>query len=104
MSAGKDREGRNNVNLKDGKKSKNRGALVHLGYGNFVQFGRVVALLAANAAPAKRLREKAEKHGRLLNANAGHRTQALIVTDSNHVILCALSGEALKARLEESQA
>ncbi|MCX5888102.1 MAG: DUF370 domain-containing protein [Deltaproteobacteria bacterium] len=87
------------MNFKHGQRAKNRGTLVHIGYGNFLNWNRVVAILAPETAPAKRLRAEAVASGRLLIANAGRRTKAVIITDSNHVILAALAATVLRERL-----
>jgi hypothetical protein len=92
------------MNFKHGQRAKNRGALLHIGYGNFLNWVRVVAILAPEAAPVKRLRAEAAKAGRLLSANGGHRTKAIIITDSNHVILAALEATALCQRLPDEEA
>jgi len=83
------------MNFKDGHRGKSRGRLVHIGYGHFIQAGRVVALLAPETAPVQRLRQRAKEEGRLIDATCGRKTLALILTDSNHVILAAAASAGL---------
>ena len=55
------------------------------------------------SAPLKRLIDRAEAEGRLVRANKGRRTRAVIITDSNHVVLSGVSPETLKARFQEER-
>ena len=64
-----------------------RERLLSLGSGNFVVASRVVGIVNPQSAPMRRLREDARAEGRLVDATRGHKTRAIIVTDSNHVIL-----------------
>ena len=73
--------------------------LVNIGFGNTLVNWRVVALIMPNSAPSKRLREEARKTQRLVDATHGRKTRAIIVTDSNHVILSAVHVETLSQRL-----
>lgn len=72
---------------------------LHIGFGNTVAASRVVSILMPGSCPMKRLRERAEKEGRLLDATKGRRTRSIIVTDSNHVILSGITPETLWVRL-----
>ncbi len=74
-------------------------AVLNIGFGNVVATGRIVAIVSCNSAPLKRLKDEAKKQGRLIDATEGRRTRAIIVTDSNHVILSALQPETLTQRL-----
>ena len=64
--------------------------LVNIGFGNVVVASRIVAILTPNSAPMKRLKEEARQHGKLLDATQGRKTRAVIITDSDHVILSAI--------------
>jgi len=79
-------------------------ALLNLGYGNLVVASRVVAIVAANSAPMRRLREEASSRGKLVDATQGRRTRSIIVTDSDHVILSAVNPETIAARLAQDGA
>ena len=72
--------------------------LVNVGYGNFVAGHRVLAILSAASAPMKRLREEARERGKLVDATQGRRTRALIVLDSDAVVLSGVHPETLAQR------
>ncbi len=74
-------------------------ALFSIGYGNLVMAARVIAIVAPQAAPMKRLREEASSRGKLVDATQGRRTRSIIVTDSDHVILSAINPETVASRL-----
>jgi len=73
--------------------------LINIGFGNTVVSQRVVAVVMPQSAPSKRLREKAARADRLIDATQGRKTRSIIVTDSNHVILSAVHAETLTLRL-----
>ncbi|HEX16155.1 MAG: hypothetical protein DRG33_00530 [Deltaproteobacteria bacterium] len=73
--------------------------LVNIGFGNVVVASRVVAVLSPNSAPMRRLKEAARERGKLIDASQGRKTRAIIVTDSDHVILSAVQPETLAQRL-----
>lgn len=75
------------------------GVLFNIGYGNLVAASRVIAIVAPQAAPMKRLRDEASNRGKLVDATQGRRTRSIIVTDSDHVILSAINPETIAARL-----
>lgn len=72
--------------------------LVNIGFGNSVVSRRVIAIISPSAAPIKRLREEARDEKRLIDATQGRKTRAVIVTDSNHVILSAIQSETIAQR------
>ena len=78
--------------------------LLNIGYGNFVMASRVASIVSPSAAPMKRLRDLAAKGNKLVDATQGRRTRSIIVTDSDHVILSALTPETIAARLREDDA
>ena len=75
--------------------------LVNVGYGNMVSIPRVVAIVSPDAAPIKRMIQDARDSGRVIDATCGHRTRAVLVTDSDHIILSPLLPETVAARMEE---
>lgn len=75
-------------------------ALLNIGFGNVVAAGRVVAIVTPGSAPVKRLKDRARDAGKLVDATQGRRTRAVIVTDSDHVILSAVAAETITQRLE----
>jgi len=72
--------------------------LVNIGYGNMVMATKVVAVLSPDSAPMRRLKEEAKEQKRLLDATQGRKTRAIIITDSDHVILSAVQVETLMQR------
>jgi len=75
------------------------GRLINIGFGNTVVSQRVVAVILPQSAPSKRLREEARQEQRLIDATHGRKTRAIIVTDSNHVILSAVHADTLSQRI-----
>ena len=85
-----------------GVRDRNVGALptmVNIGYGNLVTAARVIAIASPSSSPMRRLREEAGRRGKLLDATEGRRTRSIVVTDSDHVILSAITPETIAARL-----
>ncbi len=76
-------------------------AVLNVGFDNAVMAARVVAVVAADPSPIKRLREAAGRHRKLIDATNGRRTRTVIVTDSDHVILSSLQPATLIQRLAE---
>jgi regulator of extracellular matrix RemA (YlzA/DUF370 family) len=75
--------------------------LVHVGFGNMVVAERIVAIISPSSAPIKRLKEEARKAGLLVDVTQGRKTRAILVMDSNHVILSAIQPETITGRFEE---
>lgn len=71
---------------------------INIGYGNMVMSTKVVAVLSPDSAPMRRLREEAKERKMLIDATEGRKTRALIITDSDHVILSAVQVETLMQR------
>ncbi len=78
--------------------------LVNIGYGNVVAAPRIVAVVSPDSAPMKRLKDDARDHRKLIDATQGRRTRSILVTDTDHVILSALSAETIAERLETGKA
>lgn len=85
------------------KKGDASPVLVNIGFGNVVASSKVVAIVTPGSAPMKRMREEAQKTGRLVDATQGRRTRSIIVTDSNHIILSALQAETITQRFQEGK-
>ena len=75
--------------------------LVHVGFGNMIVAERIVAIIQPASSPVKRLKEEARDAGRLIDATKGRKTRAIIVTDSNHVLLSAIQPETIVNRISE---
>lgn len=71
---------------------------VNIGYGNMVMASKVVAVLSPDSAPMRRLKEEAKERRMLIDATQGRKTRAIIITDSDHVILSAVQVETLMQR------
>ena len=76
---------------------------VNIGFNNMIVDSRIVAVISPESAPAKRMVGEAKDNARIIDCTGGRRTKSVIVTDTDHVILCALSGEALSTRLNENK-
>ena len=74
---------------------------INIGFGNMVAADRVVALAAPDSAPVKRLIQDARDQGRVIDVSCGRRTRAVIITDSEHVILSAIQTETIANRLDD---
>ena len=74
---------------------------INVGFGNMVAADRVVALVSPDSAPMKRLVSEARESGRIIDVTCGRRTRAIIVTDSDHVILSATQPETISNRLAD---
>ena len=72
--------------------------LVNIGFGNMVVASRIVAIITPSSAPMKRLKEEARQHGKLIDATQGRKTRAVIITDSDHVILSAVQPVTMTQR------
>ena len=72
--------------------------LINIGFGNIVNSDKIVAIIAPDSAPAKRLVQNSKETVRVVDATQGRRTRAVIITDSDHVILSALLPETISGR------
>lgn len=75
--------------------------VVNLGFNNIVMRDRIIAVVAPEAAPVKRMREEARRNRKLIDATHGRRTRAIIITDSDHVILSSAQPETIAQRIVE---
>jgi len=73
--------------------------MVNVGYGNIVNSEKIVAVIAADTAPSKRMIANARENNLLVDATSGRKTQGIIVTDSHFLILSALLPETLMGRI-----
>ena len=73
---------------------------INIGFGNMVAVDRIVALVSSDSAPIKRLIQDAKDDGRTIDVTCGRRTRAVIITDSEHVILSAIQAETIANRLD----
>ena len=75
--------------------------LINIGYGNMVSSSKIVAVVSPDAAPVKRIVQEAKAKNMAVDATCGRKSKAVIVTESDHVVLSALSPEAIGNRSEE---
>ncbi len=73
--------------------------LINIGFGNIVAANRLVAIVSPESAPIKRIIQEARDRGSLIDATYGRRTRAVMITDSDHVILSAVQPETVANRL-----
>lgn len=78
--------------------------LINIGFGNIVSAHRIVAIVSPESAPIKRIITEARDRGMLIDATYGRRTRAVIITDSDHVILSAVQPETVAHRLAAKEA
>ena len=72
--------------------------LINIGFGNMVSASRLIAVVSPESAPIKRMVQAARERGNLVDASYGRRTRAVLITDSDHIILSALQPETLAGR------
>ena len=77
--------------------------MLNIGYGNVVASQRVVSVVSPQSAPMKRLREQAEKRGKLVDATQGRRTRSILILDTDHVVLSAVNPETILSRLASGE-
>ena len=73
--------------------------LINIGFGNLVSAQRILAIVSPDSAPIKRLIQESRDRGMLIDATYGRKTAAVLIMDSDHVVLSALSTEKLAPRL-----
>ena len=77
--------------------------LINIGFGSMVAAGRVLSMLAPDSAPIKRIVQEAKERGMLIDASYGRATKTVILMDTDHVILSALTPDVLSARWQDKQ-
>ena len=74
-----------------------------IGFGSMVAANRVLAIVEPDSAPIKRVVQEARDRGMLIDASYGRKTQAVILMDTDHVILSALNPESISARWKDKE-
>lgn len=77
--------------------------LINIGFGNLFSGDRVIAIVSPDSAPIKRIVQESKDKGLLIDATCGRRTRAVIITDSDHVILSAIQTETIASRAEPKE-
>lgn len=76
--------------------------LINIGFGNIVAANRIISIVSPESAPIKRIIQEARERGMLVDATYGRRTRAVIITDSDHIILSAVQPETVAHRLTQN--
>ena len=76
--------------------------LINIGFGNLVSSERLLTIVGPDSAPIKRMIQEARDRGSLIDATYGRRTRAVIITDSDHVVLSAVQPETVANRLNDT--
>jgi extracellular matrix regulatory protein A len=77
--------------------------LIHVGFGNVLAVNRVIAIVAPSSAPTKRLIQKGKDENRTIDLTSGRRTKAVLIMDSGHVVLAAITPETITGRVSSSR-
>ena len=77
--------------------------LINIGFGSMVAANRLLAIVAPDSAPIKRVVQEARDRGMLIDASYGRKTKAVLLMDTDHVILSALTPEVITARWQGTQ-
>ena len=77
--------------------------LINIGFGSLIAANRLLAVVSPDSAPVKRVVQEAKERGMLIDASYGHKTKAVILMDTDHVILSAFPPETLYARWLDKQ-
>lgn len=75
--------------------------LIAIGFGNVVAASRILAVVSPDSAPIKRVVQEARERGMLIDASFGRRTKSVLLMDTDHVVLSAVTPETIAARVEE---
>ena len=76
---------------------------INIGYGSMVSSDRIIAVCSPESAPVKRMVSDAKDTGRVIDVTCGKKTKAVIITDSDHIILSALTPDAISERLSSGE-
>ena len=75
--------------------------LINIGFGSMIAVHRLLAIVSPDSAPVKRVIQEAKDRGMLIDASYGHKTKAVLLMDTDHVILSAVTPETINARLNQ---
>ena len=75
--------------------------LINIGLGNSISANRIIAIVNPESAPIKRLIQEAKDQGKAIDATCGRRTRAVIIMDSDHIVLSSVQPETVAGRFEE---
>lgn len=76
-------------------------SLINIGFGNMVNADKIISMVSTDAAPIKRMIQGARDEGKAVDATCGRRTKTVLVMESGHLVLSALTTETIAARCQE---
>ena len=76
------------------------GRLIHIGFGNVVNTGKIIAIVSPDSAPIKRMVQKAKEEGMAIDATQGRKTKAVLVMENSQIVLSALLPETISNRAQ----
>ncbi len=77
--------------------------LINIGFGSLLAAERILSILDPDSAPIKRVMQEAKERGMLIDASYGHKTKSVVLMDTDHVILSALTPDVLGQRMDEKE-
>lgn len=77
--------------------------LINIGFGNLVSSDKIIAVVAPDSAPVKRIVQDAKASRMLIDATCGRKCKSVIITEHDHIVLSAISSEAIQNRTVESE-
>ena len=75
--------------------------LINVGFGNTVSANRIIAIVSPESAPIKRLVQESKEKGTAIDATCGRKTRAVIIMDSEHIVLSAIQPETVSSRIDK---
>ncbi len=75
--------------------------LINIGFGNMVSSSRLIGMVSPESAPIKRMMQEARDRGMLIDATYGRRTRAVMIMDTDHIILSAILPETIAGRMQD---
>ena len=75
--------------------------LINIGFGNTVSADKIVAIVSPDSAPIKRMVQEAKDDGTAIDATLGRKTRAVLIMDSDHVVLSAIQPETISGRIDK---
>jgi len=72
--------------------------LINIGFGNVVMAGRILSIVNPHSSPIKKLKDEAKKVGKLIDVTEGRRTRAILILDTNHLVLSSVQPETILQR------
>lgn len=76
--------------------------LIHIGFGNMVNTGKIIAIVSPDSAPIKRLVQNAKEAGNIIDATQGRKTKAVLIMENNQIVLSALLPETIAGRSRQA--